>query len=340
MKQYTPKERLYRVLHHQEVDRMPSVCFTQTATLDQMDKINVYWPEAHDDPEKMALLAEAAHTIIGLEAIRVPFDITAEAEFFGCELKQGTKEQQPSVISHSIKELKDIEKYKDFRFGENTRCDHILKAIQIISKKYSDLPILGSMIGPFSLAQHLNGDNWFMSLLTNDSLVVPLIELTTNFCIEYSKKMIENGADTIIVIDPTASYELLGEEFYKNFVMPYHKRIVDALSQYNNISTVLHICGDTTEGIELMDQAKFNAISVDQKVNLEVAISKSKNGVIVGNLDPVQLLWRGTPELIKKQSSLIYSKGVKIVTAGCGIVSISPTENLQAMAQFAKDTSY
>ncbi len=340
MIEYTPKERLFRVLHKQTVDRMPAVCFTQTATVEQMESIGSFWPESHENPQKMALLAEAAHTVVGFEAIRVPFDITAEAEFFGCKLKAGTKEQQPSVIGHSVTTIEDIESIKNFEFGKNTRCDRILESIDIVSKKYgSTLPIIGSMIGPFSLAQHLNGDNWFMNIFTNDPVVLPLIELATKFNIEYAKKMIENGADTIVIIDPTASYELLGQEFYEKFAVPYHKMIVDALREYN-ISTILHICGNTTDGIELMDQAGFNAISVDQKVNIKLAVSRAKNAIIVGNLDPVELLWKGNPEMIKEKCSYIFDEGSKIVTAGCGIVSATPNENLKALVEYAKGRYY
>ena len=100
MTEYTPKERLYRALRKQQVDRMPAVCFTQTATVEQMEACGAYWPEAHADAEKMATLAEAGHTVIGFEAVRVPFDITAEAELFGCGIKAGDLKQQPSVIKH------------------------------------------------------------------------------------------------------------------------------------------------------------------------------------------------------------------------------------------------
>ena len=59
---------------------------------------------------KMATLAEAGHTVIGFEALRVPFDITAEAELSGCGIKAGDLKQQPSVIKHSAKNLVDVGK--------------------------------------------------------------------------------------------------------------------------------------------------------------------------------------------------------------------------------------
>ena len=123
MTEYTPKERLYRALRKQQVDRMPAVCFTQTATVEQMEACGAYWPEAHADAEKMATLAEAGHTVVGFEAVRVPFDITAEAELFGCGIKAGDLKQQPSVIKHSVKNLEDLEKIKELQPERRQSCD-------------------------------------------------------------------------------------------------------------------------------------------------------------------------------------------------------------------------
>lgn len=52
MTEYTPKERLYRVLRKKQVDRMPAVCFTQTATVEQMEAYEAYWPEAELGKQK------------------------------------------------------------------------------------------------------------------------------------------------------------------------------------------------------------------------------------------------------------------------------------------------
>jgi [methyl-Co(III) methylamine-specific corrinoid protein]:coenzyme M methyltransferase len=119
MTEYTQKERLHHVLRKQGVDRMPAVCFTQTATIGQMEACGAYWPEAHANAEKMATLAEAGHTFIGFEAVRVPFDITAEAELFGCGMLEG------------------IDKIKDYNLKEG-RVRLILEAVRILSDKWGE----------------------------------------------------------------------------------------------------------------------------------------------------------------------------------------------------------
>ncbi|MDG6244677.1 MAG: methylcobamide:CoM methyltransferase MtbA [Methanolobus sp.] len=339
MVEYTPKERLAHVLTGQSVDRMPAVSFTQTATVEQMEACGAFWPQANDDAEKMAKLAEAGHTVVGFEAVRVPFDITAEAEFFGCEIKAGTKEQQPSVVGHVVKSVEDIEKLKDYDL-DHGRIGVVCDAIKILADKYgSELPVIGSMIGPFSLAQHLNGDDWFMAIFTDEAFGLALMEFTTQFNVAYARKMVENGADTMVIIDPTASAQLIGAQFYEKFVVPYHRKIVDAMHELD-VATVLHICGDTTQGLSLMEACDVDAISVDQSVNVSDAMDKVSEAIIVGNLDPVNVLWNKTPEVVKQKSKELLDIGVPLLAPGCGIVSKTPTENLQAMVEMAKSHSY
>jgi [methyl-Co(III) methylamine-specific corrinoid protein]:coenzyme M methyltransferase len=287
----------------------------------------------------MATLAEAAHTVVGFEAVRVPFDITAEAELLGCEIKAGDLKQQPSVIKPCVKNLEDLDKIRNYDLKEG-RVGLILEAIKILSEKYGkELPIIGSMIGPFSLAQHINGDAWFGSIFTGEEIVPALLEFCSDFNVAYAKAMVENGADTIAIIDPTASYELIGGEFYEKYALPYQKKIFDAMKELN-VATVLHICGNTTNGLGIMDKTGVNGISVDQRVDIKTATGNVKDAIVVGNLDPVAVLWNGTPEDVAEASQKVLDAGVGLLTAGCGIVSMTPTANLQKMISCAKSHRY
>ena len=336
---YTPKERLARVLTQKTVDRMPAISVTQTGTVEQMEAVGAFWPQANDNAEVMAKLAEAGHTVIGFEAVRVPFDISAEAEFFGCGIKAGTKEQQPSVSSHCVKDMSDVERLKNFNITQG-RIATICKAINILADKYGkELPIMASMLGPFSLAQHMNGDDWFMAIMTDEDFASALMNLATEFNVSYAKKMVENGADTMVIIDPTASAMLIGDVYYEKYVVPAHKKIVDAMHELN-VPVVLHICGDTTMSLELMESSGVDAISVDQSVDVATAKSKVKKAVIIGNLDPVAALWKGSPDSIKAVSQKAFDAGVDLLAPGCGIVSMTPNANLQAMVEMAKNHKY
>lgn len=82
----SPRERVLLSLQRKSVDSVPVTCVNQTATLDQMNNIQVFWPEAYVDPSKMAKLAEAAYMATGLETARVPYDQTLVRLFWKCDI--------------------------------------------------------------------------------------------------------------------------------------------------------------------------------------------------------------------------------------------------------------
>ena len=203
-----------------------------------MEACGAFWPEANNDAEKMATLAEAGHTVVGFEAVSVPFDITAEAQFFGCEIKDGTMEKQPSVVGHVVKTIEDIDKLKGYDLSDG-------------------------MIGSFSLAQHINGDEWFMAIFTDEAF-----------------------------------------------------------------------------GLVLMESSGIEAISVDQNVDAAAAVANVEKAVIVGNFDPVNMLWKQTPETIREESQKIIDAGIGLLAPRCGTVGKTPIVNLQAMIEMSKSHKY
>ena len=84
------KERVMCVLNHQEADRMPCFAANAAVTYDQMQIVQAFWPEGHENGEAMAKQALSAYTVLGFDAVRVPFCQTFEAEALGCRSK-GTR---------------------------------------------------------------------------------------------------------------------------------------------------------------------------------------------------------------------------------------------------------
>ena len=72
----------------------------QGATFEQMDALGVRWPDAHTDAKLMARLAIGAYSILGFDAIKVPFCQTIEQEALGCTVAMGDFENLPSIAEH------------------------------------------------------------------------------------------------------------------------------------------------------------------------------------------------------------------------------------------------
>ncbi len=58
----TPRERVLAAMKQEKLDRPPVAVFTQSATIDQMDALNIYWPEAHSNAKMMCELGAAQAT--------------------------------------------------------------------------------------------------------------------------------------------------------------------------------------------------------------------------------------------------------------------------------------
>ena len=146
------KERVMRVLNHQSPDRMPCFGANSAVTYDQMEKVQSFWPEAHEKGEAMAKLALAAHSVLGFDAVRVPFCQTFEAEALGCTLKPGGKEGIPGINPTPPYTIDDTPQFPD-DFLSRGRIPELLKAVNILKKEVGDeVPVVGGIQGPFSIA--------------------------------------------------------------------------------------------------------------------------------------------------------------------------------------------
>jgi len=97
----------------------------------------------------------------------------------------------------------------------------------------------------------------------------------------------------------------------------------------------LHICGDTSDFLDLMLTCHIDALSLDQIMEYEKVIKKvPENIVLLGNLDPLELLFNSKPGEIRMVTIKLLKKmkGHKnyLCAFGCNCINDTPAENLQA----------
>ena len=153
------KERVMGVLNHQKPDRMPCFGANSTVTYEQMEKVQAFWPQGHENGEIMAKQAMAAYTVLGFDAVRVPFSQTFEAEALGCKLKPGRaidgSEGIPGIDHPPPFTLDDPIEFPD-DFLSRGKIPELLKAVRILKEEAGDeVPVVGGIIGPFTIAAAL-----------------------------------------------------------------------------------------------------------------------------------------------------------------------------------------
>lgn len=328
------KERLLAILNHEEVDRVPCACPLQTGTIDLMKASGAYWPEAHVNPVAMAKLARAARDIAGIESIRVPFEVSVDASAFGAPTDERRLIRQPLVLNRMVKSEEDLFNTKVPDPRKDGRVPVVLEAIRALAHEVSDTPIICGVVGPFMLASQLRGEQPFRKdLQTSPDLVRTLLNITTEWGIEYSLAAMESGADIICIVDGTATGEMLDPERYDKYSWAYERRIAKAIRGQDGRS-ILHICGDTTRNLQLMMDTNVDGVSIDHRVPMSL-VKKVFRGrtAAIGNISPTTTLITGTPLEVAQETRLCLEQGADVIAPGCGFAPETPLDNMKVMVR-------
>ncbi|MGY0288701.1 MAG: MtaA/CmuA family methyltransferase [Thermoproteota archaeon] len=340
-----PKERVLNVLSDNPVDKTPVTSFTQVGIVEAMQKVGAPWPEAHSDPNKMATLGASLYKLIGLEAIRVPFCLTVEAEAIGCKVDMGKIDRQPSIRAHAFESPSEVR--IDPGWLDRGRVPVVLKAIELLKEEGLDAPLIVGITGPFTLSGHLIGtEKLVRSIKVEPQNIEKLLDTVVEANISYCAKIAEAGADIITVNEPTASPDLLNPLDFKYLVKPRLQTLANSIK----IKKVLHICGSALPIVGDMAACGYDAISIEDKVDItkaKEAISKSVGKPsfprmtfggpvkvkIAGNVSTAKTLFMGKPEEVKAEALQALKAGVDFLAPACGLAPPTPLANVRAMVE-------
>ena len=335
----SPKERLFATLDRQPVDRIPVAQPLQTGTVELMKSCNAFWPEVHSDAELMATLSYEAHRVIGFESVRVPFDINVESEAMGCELefhsgRENGLDIQPPVKNPAMPPIGNFDNVKDPDPYKDGRMPVVLNAIKILKKKLPDtIPIISAVVGPFMVAGQVRGVEQFMrELFKKKEAALEIIERASRACLKYAQAQAEAGSDCIVIVDASASPDLISPKQFDEFAKPYTQNLAKNIP----IRSILHICGQAKIIVSRMAEVT-SGISIDACVDIAEAKEIVGPGTAVcGNVNVNTVLLMGTPPEVEQATRECIDKGVDLLTTSCGIPPICRTENLKAMVETGK----
>lgn len=216
---------------------------------------------------------------------------------------------------------------------EAERMRDRIEGIRLMRERVGDrYSILGWIEGPAAEAADIRGvSNFFMDLLDDEEASGELMDLTLENAINFAKKQIEAGADSIGIGEAVASQ--VSAEVYEEQLFPRMKTLVEGIREAGAY-VKMHICGDITHLLPYLRQLPINMIDIDHMVPLETARRALGRGVtICTNLDPAGDIQRGTPESIAKKVAAAYQQigNPCMANAGCEIPSGTPHENLKAL---------
>jgi [methyl-Co(III) methanol-specific corrinoid protein]:coenzyme M methyltransferase len=333
------KERVMAVLNHEKADRMPCFGANSTVTYEQMEKVGAFWPEGHEKGEVMAKQALAAHTVLGFDAVRVPFSQTFEAEALGCKLKPGSgpdgEEGIPGIDHPPPYELDDTPQFPD-DFLDRGTIPELLKAVRILKEQLKgEVPVVAGIIGPFTIAGALlEIVTLLKATIRAPEKIKPFLDVAEKAGTTLAKALVEAGADMIACEDMTASPLLIRANAYRDLELPYQQKQFAAIS----VPKILHICGNVDSIVGYMGQTGADILSLEPKASTQLAREVCGPEIILmGGADVAEVLYLKDPETVRRECRKCIDDGIQILAPGCAVAPGTSTANLLAMVETARN---
>ncbi len=329
------RERVLATLRGEKVDPTPVFSGMGNLTVHGLTDQNWRFPEIHLNGHKMASAAASTYKLFGLESVVVPFDMGVEAEALGCGINYYEDSEEILYPTISTKVADKVDEW-DLRLPDNPlqkgRIPVVVDAIKELKETVGDEVAVGAwVLGPYTLAGQLfELDDLFKKSFKKPDAVHKALDVLEAFLIDLAAFYREAGADYMTVREMGGGGDILSPRMFGSLIKPHLQNIFAALDS----PKILHICGDTNLIMEQMGDCGADAISVDQKNDLRETRKKLGDDVILlGNLDPYNVLVSGTLEEIDRAVKDIIDSNVNAVWPGCDIWPDVPKENMLALME-------
>ncbi|MDO4754257.1 MAG: uroporphyrinogen decarboxylase family protein [Bacillota bacterium] len=290
--------------------------------------------DVYTSPEKQLQLSKKMNEMFESDFSYSFCDGAIFCETLGLELLKPDYDF-PSVMSHPVQSVEDLRAmrvpnpYRDGRMPVN------LESLGRIAGEI-DKPLYVSIQGPFTLAVQLAGATHLLrSIIKNPEYVKEILAFTLETVLAYAVAVDKAGASYISIAEPGTV--TLSPENFKKYVIPSVNRIFDSLDCWKG----MHICGDTSHFLDLMLSCHLDAVSLDQIMDYREVIHRiPRDKVLIGNLDPIALIGRGTPEEIARRTKELCREmdghANFLCALGCNCLNDTPDVNLQTAIRTAR----
>ncbi len=223
------------------------------------------------------------------------------------------------------------------------RMPEKLKAIRRLREHFGDTALItGSCAAPFSATGLMWGiEESMIMTITDPQLLHEAMQHWKEFYMRYIKAQSEAGAHAVWLGDCNTFSGLLSVAQYEEHVLQIARELVQYAEMelgvmvwlHNSEISVPHVLSHCPLGVS------FESIGPDADIGKvrEATIGKQ---AVSGNLDPIEVLWRGSPESIAREVERI----MEICKPGGGYIFNTgemnprdvPEANMKAMMQTAK----
>jgi uroporphyrinogen decarboxylase len=250
----------------------------------------------------------------------------------------------PDLENHFVSSEDDLAKLRISDLDKDEVINTVKKALRRTKAKIGDTyAVTMTAWGPFTLGARLVGEESMMkATFKKPAFVEKVVDFATDVLIHlYEPIVADKTLEVISLADPTASGDLISRKQFEKFAVPYLKKFTD-WAKVRGVHTLVHICGNTTDRLDLFPLTGASCISLDHKTDITKA-KETLHGKMCfgGNVDPVKIMLNGSvldvenccKEIIKAAGT----DGGFVLMPGCDIPPTVPYENIQKFIQVARE---
>lgn len=266
-----------------------------------------------------------------LDAAILFSDIMIPLRGMGVEFE--IRENVGPVIAHPIRDEREANALRVLQ--PNADAPYVMDALRMLRRELENkIPLIGFAGAPFTLASYLiEGRGSRELVLTKQMMYMQpatwhtLMSTLADSLALYLRAQIDAGAQAVQLFDSWVG--ALSPHDYCRYVLPYSKRIFDALAETD--VPRIHFGTGTATLLELLKEAGGSVIGIDWRVPLSQAYARLGDVSLQGNLDPVVLLTN--PQVVQEQAREILcevdGRRGHIFNLGHGILPDTPVENVE-----------
>lgn len=216
------------------------------------------------------------------------------------------------------------------------RMPQLLRAAGILRQEVGErVPVVGVVVGPFTIAAQMLGLEQMLFLLADDpEKIQELLSYIAVLSRDFALALLAAGSQVIILMDPVSSQSIITPGIFRDLALPLIKRIFAGCKNVGALACWLVITGKTGDLLATYPWAGADLATVDYEVSLENAFHLLPQLVVTGNLKPFSFVERHPGEIkaeARRLLDLAHLRPGYILGTGCELPLNSKQENLEAM---------
>lgn len=209
-----------------------------------------------------------------------------------------------------------------------------------------EVSVHGEVFSPFTQFMLLIGyEVALMGLLTDPVKAHAILERLTPAAVTWAAAQAQRGCDAVLISSPFAGGPFLSPKMYEEFVIPYEKRVTDAIHA-QGVPAYTHTCGSIGDRLDLMIKtgtAGIDTLDPPPLGNIDLAAAKAQVGdkvFLKGNMNSVELLQAATEAEVIAHATDRISAGRRgggyILSTACSVAPHTEPWKLELLAPLAE----